>query len=154
MDRIVLLLSYTIFLLFISCSENKVEGIYSSNEGPYFKFYKNNTFELGVPGDKNPLKGNFTQNRNKLDLTANAIILGNYSTSTFVCDINKDTLTIDLLHITHPRFEIFIDKLQNYARTVRDTDTTEFRLNTHEAEQELFIYYKLVFDKFIKRNGG
>lgn len=154
MSTKVIFLLLSLNLILISCDNSKVEGIYSSEGGPYFKFTNNQMFELGVPGDKNPLKGNFKQNGNKLDLVANAIILGSYSTTTFLCDLNKDTLTIDVLHITHPKFEIFIDKPSNYARTVRDNDTTEFKLNTPEAEQELFIYYKLVFDKFIKRNGG
>jgi hypothetical protein len=57
------------------------------------------------------------------------------------------------LHITHPNFEIFIDKTQNFARTRRDTITREFKLNSPEAEDELFIYHKLVNDKFIKKEG-
>lgn len=154
MKTIYFIIQFFLLLILFSCSKENTYGVYSSNEGPYFKLNENNSFELGVPGDKNPLKGNFKQIGNKLDLVANAIILGSYSTTTFLCDLNKDTLTIDVLHITHPKFEIFIDKPNNFARTVRDNDTSEFKLNTPEAEQELFIYHKLVFDKFIKRKGG
>ncbi|MCX8057640.1 MAG: hypothetical protein N3F03_08540 [Ignavibacteria bacterium] len=151
--RNILSLILSLFIL-NSCSNNQIEGTYSSNEGPYFKFNSNNTFEFGIPGDKNPLRGSFTQNGNKIDLVANAVILGNYATTNFICNLMEDTLTIDLLHITHPRFEVFIDKLKNYGRAVRDKDTSEYKLNTPEAEREFFIYYKLVYDKFIKKNGG
>ncbi len=148
------LLFILIFLvLFNGCESKKVDGVYASNEGPYFKFIKGKFFELGVPGDPNPLKGNFTFEEGKLNLLANSIMLGSYATSNFICHINNDTLFIDVLHITHPRFEIFIDKTQNLARTRKDSITNEFRLNSLEAEEELFIYYKLVHDKFIKKKG-
>ncbi len=149
-------ISIIIFLgvfCFSSCESKKVDGIYASKEGPYFKFIKEKFFELGVPGDQNPLKGNFTNENGKLNLLANSIILGSYATTNFICHIVKDTLFIDVLHITHPQFEIFIDKSKNFARTRRDTVINEFQLNTPEAEEELFIYYKLVHDKFIRKKG-
>ncbi len=148
------LLTIISIFIFVSCEKNKVEGTYSSLGGPYFKFSNNKIFEFGIVGDKNPLKGTFTIEGNSLNLIANTIILGNYATTNFICHLEEDTLTIDVLHITHPKFEIFINKPDNFARTVRDTIITEMKLNSPEAEQELFIYYKLVFDKFIKRNGG
>ncbi|MFN4112095.1 MAG: hypothetical protein ACK4G1_07435, partial [Ignavibacteria bacterium] len=67
---------------------------------------------------------------------------------------NNDTLIIEVFHLTHPKFEIFINKPENFAKTVKDTLVKEMKLNSPEAEEELFLYYKLVFDKFIKRNGG
>lgn len=144
-----------IFILFLySCGKKKVDGIYSSDGGPYFKFTNNQLFEFGIPGDKNPLKGTFTLKGNSLNLIANSIILGNYATTNFVCNLKDDTLSIDLLHIKHPEFEIFINKPDNYAKTIRDTILNEMKLTDPEAEQELFIYYKLIFDKFIKRNEG
>ncbi len=151
--RIALLFSLIFTLLFTGCESKKVDGVYTSNEGPYFKFIKGKFFELGVPGDPNPLKGNFTIEEEKLNLLANSIMLGSYATTNFICHIKKDTLLIDVLHITHPKFEIFIDKRQNFARTRRDSITKEFKLNSSEAEEELFIYYKLVHDKFIKKKG-
>ncbi|MGB9663947.1 MAG: hypothetical protein ACPL25_03350 [Ignavibacteria bacterium] len=151
--RIALLFSLIFTLLFTGCESKKVDGVYTSNEGPYFKFIKGKFFELGVPGDPNPLKGNFTIEEEKLNLLANSIMLGSYATTNFICHIKEDTLLIDVLYITHPKFEIFIDKRQNFARTRRDSITKEFKLNSSEAEEELFIYYKLVHDKFIKKKG-
>lgn len=149
-----LLLSLTFTFLLLSCAENKFEGTYSSNDGPYFKFTKNQKFEFGVPNDKNPLKGTFTKKDNNIYLFANSIILGSYATTTFDCYVNNDTLTIEVFHLTHPKFEILINKPENFAKTVKDTLVKEMKLNSPEAEEELFLYYKLVFDKFIKRNGG
>jgi hypothetical protein len=152
MKKFSMFILLTIFL-FSSCESKKVDGIYATKEGPYFKFIKGKFFEFGVPGDPNPLKGNFTYENGKLNLLANSIMIGHYATTNFICHIDKDTLFIDVLHITHPNFEIFIDKTQNFARTKRDTITREFKLNSPEAEDELFIYHKLVNDKFIKKEG-
>ncbi len=154
MNKFYLPFLIAIILFSTSCNKNKFEGTYSSNEGPYFKFTKNQQFEFGIPEDRNPLKGNFTKNGDSIHLVANSIILGNYATTIFDCVLNNDTLLIKALHINHPKFEILINKSENYARTVRDTVMKELKLDTPEAEEELFIYYKLVFDKFIKRKGG
>lgn len=154
MKKINKVLLFVLFFFVVSCSRNSFEGIYSSKEGPFFKFNQNQTFEFGIPNDKNPLKGTFTKKDNNVYLTANSIILGSYATTTFDCKLNDDTLVIEVFHLTHPKFEIFINKPDNYAKTIRDTIITEMKLDNPEAEQELFIYYKLVFDKFIKRKGG
>lgn len=138
---------------FIACEGNKIEGIYSTDGGPYFYFKKNNRFEFGIPNDPNPLNGNFLLENDKLELTANSIMLGSYATTHFTCHLIGDTLFIDKLHISHPRFEILIDKPNNFAKTIRDSVVSEFKLDSHEAESELFIYYKLINDKFIKREG-
>lgn len=149
------LIVYSLFaFLILSCVKNKVDGVYSTEGGPYFKFTKNQYFEFGIPNDENPLRGTFTIKGNTLDLIGNTMMMGNNATTNFICSLSGDTLSIDVLQIKHPKFEIFISKPDNYAKTVRDTITTEMKLNDPEAEQELFIYYKLVFDKFIKRNGG
>lgn len=142
-----------IIIFFSCCDSKKIDEIYATKEGPYFKFIKGKFFELGVPGDPNPLKGHFTIENGKLNLLANSIMLGHYATTNFICHKDNDTLFIDLLHITHPDFEIFIDRTNNIARTRRDTVINEFQLNTPEAEEELFIYHKLVHDKFIKKEG-
>lgn len=142
-----------LYLLFCSCESKKIEGVYSSNEGPLFKFTKGKFFEFGIPNDPAPLKGNFTVEGDKLNLLANSIILGSYATTNFICTIKNDTLTIEVFNLVHPRFEIYINKSTNYAKTRRDTVISEFKLNTLDAEEELFIYYKLVHDKFIKRKG-
>lgn len=151
--RIAILLSLMFIIFFNGCESKKVDGLYTSNEGPYFKFIRGKFFELGVPGDPNPLKGNFTIEEEKLNLLANSIMLGSYATSNFICHIEGDTMFIDVLHINHPRFEIFVDRTQNFARTRRDSIIKELKLNSSEAEEELFIYYKLVHDKFIKKKG-
>lgn len=148
------LILISLILFFTYCDKNQFEGTYSSNEGPYFKFSKNQKFEFGIPEDKNPLKGNFTKDGDSIHLVANSIMLGSYSTTTFDCYLNNDTLFIKALQIIHPNFEILINKSENYAKTVKDSVIKELKLNTPEAEEELFIYYKLVFDKFIKRKGG
>lgn len=149
-----LILIFTLLTFsFIACESNKIEGIYSSEGGPYFYFKKNNRFEFGIPDDPNPLKGNFLIENDKLELTANSIMLGSYATSHFTCHLSGDTLLIDKLHISHPRFEILIDKPNNLAKTIRDSVVSEFNLDSQEAESELFIYYKLINDKFIKREG-
>ncbi len=141
-------------LLLAGCESDRIEGIYSSDEGPYFKLNKNNTFEFGIPNDPSPVRGNYKQVDDKLILIANVKMLGNYATTEFELKGNKDTLTIDILHITHPKFEIYINKSDNTAKTVKDSIKHFFDLNSPEAEEELFIYYKLVQDKFIKREGA
>jgi hypothetical protein len=152
MKNISLLIAFFI-LSFTGCESKKIDGIYASNEGPYFKFTKGKIFEFGIPGDTSPLKGNFTLENDRLNLIANSIMLENYATTNFICHIANDTLFIDVLEIVHPKFEIYIDKNLNFARTRKDTIVNEFKLSSPEAEEELFIYYKLVHDKFIKRKG-
>lgn len=157
--RLILISKYLIltFILltisFLACEGNKIEGIYSTEGGPYFHFKKNNRFEFGIPNDPNPLNGNFLIENEKIELTANSIMLGSYATTHFKCHLSGDTLFIDKLHISHPRFEILIDKENNYAKTIRDSVIEEFKLDSQEAESELFIYYNLINDKFIKRKG-
>jgi len=153
MKQIIKLLLIISLPYLYSCESNKVNGVYSSNEGPYFKF-ENDHFEFGVPGDPNPLKGNYFSKGNSIELNARSVILGSYAETNFICHLDKDTLLIDVLHIIHPKFEIFINKPDNFAKTKKDTVVTEFKLDSPEAESELFIYYKLVFDRFIKKEGG
>ncbi len=139
-----------IFLIISGCKSKSVIGTYASIQGPYFSLDRDLNFTFGVPGDPAPLRGKYKITDDQIYMKATSRILDDMALTEFECTLNEDTLTIDKLSLSHPKFQIFINKKFDYAKTVRDTIVKEFKLSDPEAPEELYVYYTLVHIKFIK----
>lgn len=143
-------------VLLSSCfnNEKKITRIYQSLPEPYFVLQENNYFQSGFLSDSNPLKEKFSIRGDKIKLTTNSKILDNQAETFFECKLIEDTLEIQKLKIYHPLFEVPIDRLNNFAKTGRDTSVLEFKLTDSIALNELFAYYDIVHLKSTKKTDG